>query len=105
MRAPKDCKDMPQLRIEIDQLDQKLVALLAERLTYVDRAAEIKTRDGLPANIPARVEEVVAKIIAEGQKTGLPSDLAELLWRTMIDYSIAREELVLGADKETSNDC
>lgn len=104
MRAPKDCKDMPQLRQQIDELDRKLVRLLAERLTYVDRAAEIKKRDMLPANIPARVEEVVEKIVAEGHLAGLPSELAEGLWRQMIDFSIAREELVLNAPEENSDD-
>lgn len=100
MRAPNDCHDMPQLRRQIDEIDRELVALLAERLTFIDRAAEIKMRDGLPAKIPARVEEVVANIVLQGQKAGLPPDLSEALWRIMIDFSIAREEVVLGNNKE-----
>jgi hypothetical protein len=35
---------------------------------------------------------------------GLPSELAEGLWRQMIDFSIAREELVLNAPEENSDD-
>ena len=44
----------------------------------------------------ARVEEVVANVRREAAVHGLPPDLIEKLWRRLIDWSIAREEGVLG---------
>jgi isochorismate pyruvate lyase len=97
-RPPEACADMSALRVEIDALDAELVALLARRAGYIDRAIALKQVAGLPANIPARVEDVVAKVRARAAAEGLDPDLVEALWRHLIAWSIAREERVLGAD-------
>ena len=89
---------MAELRAEIDRIDAGLVELIAERITYIDRAAELKPGLGLPARIDDRVEEVVAKVRASAVARGVDPDLAEALWRRLIDWSIAREEVVLGSD-------
>ena len=91
MLSPADCPDMPTLRAQIDTLDRELVRLLALRTTYIDRAVEIKSGVGLPAKIPARVEDVVAKVKATATEEGLDTELAEALWRPLIDWAIARE--------------
>ncbi len=103
MKRPADCETMQDIRAEIDRLDAALIALLVERAGYIDRAALVKAGAGLPARIDARVEQVVANVRAEAVAQGLSPDLAETLWRQLIDWSIAREETVLGADapKET----
>ena len=97
-RRPEDCRDMAELRALIDALDAELVARLALRAACIDRAAEIKQGAGLPARIPARVEDVVAKVRARAEAEGLDADLAETLWRQLIEWSIAREERTLGPD-------
>ena len=93
---------MEEIRAGIDALDAELVALLAARSDYIDRAAEIKGAVGLPANIPARVEEVVAKVRGKATEAGFDPDLAERMWREMIDWAIAREERVLGNKKDAT---
>ncbi len=93
-----ECSTMAELRAEIDRIDAGLVDLIAERITYIDRAAELKPGLGLPARIDDRVEEVVAKVRASAVARGVDPDLAEALWRRLIDWSIAREEVVLGSD-------
>ncbi|MCL6286203.1 chorismate mutase [Ruegeria sp. 2012CJ41-6] len=98
LKAPQDCETMQDLRVQIDRLDQHLVELLRTRATYIDRASQLKPGEGLPARIPARVEEVVAKVRARADGAGLDPDLAERLWRILIDWSITREEQVLGPD-------
>ncbi len=90
LKAPEDCATMAQLRAAIDELDQKLVAHLAVRQAYMDRAAILKTtRDQV--RDPARVEDVVAKVLAEAQKVGLSPAIAEPVWRTLIEQSIRHE--------------
>lgn len=93
-----ECSTMAELRAEIDRIDAGLVELIAERITYIDRAAELKPGLGLPARIDDRVEEVVAKVRASAVARGVDPDLAEALWRRLIDWSIAREEVILGSD-------
>lgn len=91
MLDPAECPDMPTLRAQIDTLDRELVRLLAKRAGYIDRAVEIKTEAGLPASIPARIEDVVAKVKATAGDEGLDPEIVEVMWRKLIDWSIARE--------------
>ena len=81
---------MAELRAAIDALDARLVALLAVRQAYIERAAQLKTgRDQVRDSV--RIEEVVAKVIAEGRKAGLSADIAEAVWRSLIEASIRHE--------------
>jgi len=91
---------MAELRAAIDTLDARLVALLALRAGYIDRAVALKQANGWPARIPARVEEVVARVRAAAEAEGLDADLCEGLWRQLIEWSIAREARVLGDARE-----
>lgn len=91
---------MADIRAEIDRIDAALVRLLAERAAYIDRAAVIKETAGLPARITPRVEQVVANVRDHAQANGLSPDLVEMLWRRLIDWSIAREETRLGPDTD-----
>lgn len=96
MKPAADCMTMAELRAAIDALDRELVALLVRRASYIDRATELKPAEGLPARITARVEEVVANVRAAAAQGGLDPDFTERLWRQMIEWSIRREEQVLG---------
>jgi isochorismate pyruvate lyase len=89
---------MAEVRAGIDRVDAELVALLAERAAWIDRAAAVKAREGLPARIGWRVEEVVANVRRHAEARGLAPALVETLWRELIGWSIAREEALLGPD-------
>jgi isochorismate pyruvate lyase len=81
---------MPALRAQIDRIDQALVALMAERQSYIERAAEIK-KDRSVVHDDARIEDVVAKVLAEAQSKGLSTAIAEPVWRTLVARSIEHE--------------
>ena len=98
LTPPQDCRSMQELRAQIDRLDRQLIEMLVTRAGYIDRAAQLKPAEGLPARIPDRVEEVVQHVRRNSGDLGLDPDLAEQLWRILIDWSIAREERVLGQD-------
>ena len=93
---PEEIAGMAQLRVRIDNLDRRLVALLAERARLIDRAGELKPAEGLPARIDSRIAAVLANVRAAAAEDGLDPELAEKLWRELIEWSIAREERVLG---------
>jgi len=89
-KTAPECTEMPHVRDEIDRLDRALVALLAERLSYIARAGEIKpSRDTVRDE--ARIEDVVNKVLAEAKKWDLPQEVAEPVWRLMIEQCIAYE--------------
>ena len=92
---PAACNDMASLRLQIDRMDRELVALLAQRAGYIDRAIALKSDNGWPARIPERVEEVVMNARAAAETEGLDPDLVEDLWRRLVDWSIAREAQVI----------
>ncbi|GGE47086.1 chorismate mutase [Agaricicola taiwanensis] len=96
LRDPRDCADMGELRAAIDVIDVEIIGMLARRVGYIDRAVELKRDNGLPANIPDRVEDVVEKVRAEASRIGYDPELAEKLYRIMISWSIDREERRLG---------
>ncbi len=96
LKPADQIESMAELRVAIDALDRDLVALLARRVTLIDRAIALKPVENMPARIEARVEDVVAKVRAEAERIGYDAGFAEQLWRQIIDWSIAREERVLG---------
>ena len=100
MKTPSEITSMAELRAEIDALDIRIVALLADRARLIDRAAELKPAEGMPARIAERVEEVVTNACAQAAARGLDPALIETIWRMMVEWSIAREERVLGKGDE-----
>lgn len=100
MRPPSECRNMNELRAEIDLLDQELVRLLVARAGYIDRAIRLKTSARLPARIDARVDEVLENVRNLAAQQGLDPELAGALWERIIEWSIAREERVLGPETE-----
>lgn len=99
----EDINDMISLRTAIDALDAELIALLARRSRLIDRAAQIKLVENLPARIDTRVEEVAANARRLAGSAGLDPDLAEALWRRMMDHFIDQEDRVL-QKKDISDD-
>lgn len=91
--TPEDCKEMSEVRAGIDALDRQLVRLLAHRQRFIEAAGRIKpTRDDV--RVPWRIEEVVAKVLAEAERAGLSPAIAEPVWRELIERSIAHEHEV-----------
>ena len=84
------CRTMADVRAEIDRLDRALVKLLAERQSYIERAAEIKT-DRNVVHDQARIDDVVAKVLASAKREGLSEEIAEPVWRMLVDRCIAHE--------------
>ena len=100
-RLAGQCSSMDEVRAEIDRLDRLLVRLLSERQRYIERAAEIKP-DRSTVRDEARIADVIAKVLAEAGKVGLRADIAEPVWRTLIECSIAHEFQAFDAKPQRS---
>ncbi|HEU0061417.1 MAG TPA: chorismate mutase [Hyphomicrobiaceae bacterium] len=91
-RPPQECKDLAEVRVEIDRIDNALIDRIAERLGYVERAWQLKLQLGQEANVPWRNQQVIDKVRARASQRGVPPDLCEALWRQMIGWFIQYEE-------------
>lgn len=96
IRNARACQTMEALRAGIDVLDEALLDLFAARHAHIERAAEIKAPLGLPADIPERVEAVVAHVRHAAGARGLDPDFYETIWRQLIGSAIALEQRRMG---------
>jgi isochorismate pyruvate lyase len=86
----KHCESMSEVRAEIDALDRAIVALLADRLHYIEEAARIKqSRDQVRDE--ARIADVLAKVEAEARRLDADPTVIVSAYRALIESSIAHE--------------
>lgn len=95
---------MADVRTGIDTLDPMLVALIAERFTFIDRAADLKPALAMPARVQERVEEVITNARNQAARLGFDPELTEKLWRTMVDLAIEREERAFEQQRAQTQD-
>ena len=87
---PQDCTSMKEVRAGVDALDRQIVKLIAERSRYMQAAARIKpSRDVVRDQ--ARIDDVLAKVGAAADAANLPRQIAEPVWRELVEQSIAYE--------------
>ena len=84
------CDTMADVRRNIDALDQRIVALMAERSGYVAQAARIK-QNADQVHDQARIDFIVERVTAMAQAQGAPEAVIEAAYRAMIDASIEFE--------------
>jgi len=81
---------MAEVRAEIDVLDRAIVALLADRLHYIDEAARLKqSRDQVRDE--ARIADVLSKVDAEARRLGIDPGVIAAAYRSLVEASIAHE--------------
>lgn len=85
-----DCTTMAEVRAGVDALDRALVALLRQRFDFMEAAARIKPERAAVRDEP-RKAAVIANAVRESAAAGLPDGLAETLWETLVEASIAYE--------------
>ena len=90
------CSSMDELRGEIDRLDRRIIELLSVRQGYMEQAAYIKQDRNLVRD-PARVEDVVEKVIHHAERVGAHPHLVETLYRNMIEWCITYEMSIFEA--------
>ena len=90
---------MPELsdfRSRIDDIDDRLLELLGERLAVVREVAAWKAPRGIPAIIPERIEEVRERCAALGGSLGLSPDFVRALYTVIIDEACRLEGTLIG---------
>lgn len=89
-------EEMADVRRVIDALDDELVALFAKRQRQIERAARVKPLLDIPARVPERIDEVLARVEEAARREGLSPELSSELWTRVIEWSIEYEERLMG---------
>ena len=77
------CHTMTDVRRNIDALDARMVALMAERSGYVAEAARIKQNAG-QVHDQVRIDFIVDRVTAMAREQGAPEAVIEAAYRAMI---------------------
>ena len=81
---------MAEVRGSIDAIDREIVALLARRMRWIERAGQIKPNRGAVRD-EWRKQDVHSKVQAEAGKHDFPGDLLHDLYEVLMEGSIAYE--------------
>ena len=90
MKAPLACSDLQEIRVEIDEIDHRIIAALGERFGYVKAAARFKS-DATSVSAPERVAAMMQQRRLWAEEEGLDPDVIERLFRDLVSY-FTREE-------------
>lgn len=90
--SEKTTDDLELLRDLIDDVDQKLLALLRERLDLVARVGVVKHGAGLPIYAPQREAKMLAKRRHEAEAMGIAPQLIEDILRRLMRESYLNEK-------------
>ncbi len=93
------CESMTEVRQHIDALDERIVALLAERSAYVAQAARIKPSADKIVDQP-RIEFIIERVRRQAEEAGAPASVIEAAYRALIAASIEFERVEFARLKE-----
>lgn len=89
-KTPEQCKDMQEIRKEIDQLDEQVIKLLGQRFEYVKAASKYKTSEtGVKA--PERLKAMLTQRRTWAESVGLNPEVIEKMYQDLVNYFISEE--------------
>src|SRR5262245_59811430 len=92
--TPADkCATLQCVRKNIDSIDQKLVKLIGERLTYVKRAGELK-KNAKSIHDQSRENKILKSVGKQAQQTGYPATIAIAIFKTILAQANIYEKSV-----------
>jgi isochorismate pyruvate lyase len=90
MKLPDDCKDIQEIRNEIDRIDRDIIKSLGNRFAYVKAAAKFKT-DETSVKAPERFKAMLEQRRVWAAEEGLNPEVIEKLYRDLVNYFINEE--------------
>lgn len=84
------CKDLNEVRENINKIDVEIVKLIARRSGYVKQAAEFK-KNSEQIKAPDRVEKIIKKVRNLAVENNLDPNIIESVYRNMINEFINME--------------
>ena len=85
-RTPDDMT-LDELREEIQQIDQELVELIAQRTYVADTIADVKEEEGLPTTDEAQEQAVMDRAGENAERFDVDSNLVKAIFRLLIELN------------------
>lgn len=85
---------LTNLRTQIDELDSKLITILANRMQIADAIGQVKKEKNVAVLQSNRWNEVLRRMIAEGEGKGLSEEFILKLYKAIHQESIVHQEKV-----------
>jgi chorismate mutase len=79
-------RGIPELRIEIDQIDRQILELVGRRLVLVMQVGEVKRGQGLDVYDPAREKDLLDRV-ARAAAAPLTEAMAQRIFQCIIEES------------------
>src|SRR5580658_3645529 len=83
---------LDELRRRLDELDERLLQIIAERQSTSREIARVKRATGFPTRDYGREREVIVGARGQAAKIGVSPDLAEAFMRLLIRSSLTTQE-------------
>ncbi len=96
----KDATHLNQLTVlrnEIDQIDQKLIEVLTERMQIVNKIGQVKKEKNVAVLQNQRFNEIMDKMFQKAHKTGLSDEFITGLYREIHQESIRQQEKIVNS--------
>ncbi len=88
-------KSLEPYRARIDEIDDRIVDLLAARINVIREVGLLKFRENLPAVLPERVNQVYDRTAARAENQGLDPALVRALYKVLVEYSCDLEAVIM----------
>jgi len=86
---------MAKLRAQIDEFDGKLLEILGNRMKVADKIGELKKEKNVAILQNKRWNEILGKMILEGEEKGLSNDFVMHMFKAIHQESISHQEKVV----------
>ncbi|MDE3202751.1 MAG: chorismate mutase [Acidobacteriota bacterium] len=96
---PDEIPDLQEVRTRIDDVDRRLIALLAERARLVGEVVHYKRAHRMPVVDRAREDRMLDRIAHIATEAGVDPRVAQQVLRTIIDGFTLLEVEELGPDE------
>lgn len=84
--------ELLELRQRLDEIDDGIVDLIAERQAIVTTIGEHKMKSGAPLRHYAREREVIDRGVARAESLGMSGRVAREIFETLIHHSLGKQE-------------
>ena len=93
------------VRERITALDSELLTLLSERRKLTNEVAETKIRHHIPVRDQKREEQLLVRLIKEGQDIGLDPHYVTQIFHVIIEDSVLNQQAMLAERANPGKPC
>jgi chorismate mutase len=90
--------ELNALRLEIDAIDARVVALIGERFACTDKVGRLKSTHHLPAVDAAREARQMARFETLANEHGVKAELVQRMFRLIVDEVVDKHKQLGASD-------